>query len=377
MNDAQTSSVIIDNGSESLKLGHAGDQAPREVVQTVFGQSRFPELDVALERLDYFVGDEAVKKRGLLDLHFPIKNRRIVDFEKMEKVWHHSIFEVLKVDPAQHSFLLTESPEYTDSDRESIAEIFFEFFGIPSMYVANQGCLGLYSTGQTRGVVLDSGEGGTHVIPVYEGYVSPYSLGHSAVSGKAITEYLQRLLVGKGLTFSTVHDSRVVKDIKESKCYVSLDFEKELQEFQEKANTRDILYELPDGQKINLNCEQIEATEALFSPRLINSNSLGLGELIYKSYFAIDTEVHNALFERIVLCGGNMLFPNISERICKNIKALEGTSINFKVYEQAERKYSTWIGGSILACLSPFETIWISQKEYEETGPAIVNRKRF
>lgn len=373
------STIVIDNGGESVRVGNAGDEAPREVVPTLIGHSRFPALEVALDRCDYLVGERAFAKRGLLATSLPIRERRIQDFDAMEKIWHFAIFEALKANPDDSAVLLTESCEYTPRCRQRCAEIFFEHFNAPSLYIGNQASLGLFATGSTKGVVLDSGESGTHVVPVFEGYVSPYSVVRSPISGRAITDRLLRLLVAKGLTFSRHYDFDVIKRIKEQKCYVSTDFEREMVDFQEKANTKDIVYDLPDGQAINLGREQIEAAELLFAPPEAAADAdpaMGVGELIYRSYFTIDTEIKKTLFDKIVLVGGNTLFPNIAERISKSIKALGGNSVSFKLFCPAERRYAPWIGGSILACLTPFEAMWISKAEYEEHGSDIVNVKR-
>lgn len=103
---------------------------------------------------------------------------------------------------------------------------------------------------------------------------------------------------------------------------------------------------------------------------------MGIGELIYRSYFLIDTEIKKTLFDKIVLSGGNTLFPNIAERVSKSIKSLGGNSVNFKLFCPAEWRYSTWIGGSILACLSPIESMWITKADYEEFGADAINLKR-
>lgn len=370
-------SVIIDNGTESIKVGLAGDEAPRAVIPTLIGYSQYSALDIVMDKTNYSIGNAAYKKRGLLTVSRPIVNRKIEDFDAMEKIWHSILLKELKVDTSQNSVLLTQSCEYTDSCRRKIAEIFFEFFNTPSLYIGNQGVLGLFATGSTKGVALDSGEGGTHVVPVYEGYVSPYSINSIDVSGYNITNHLLDLLTKKGLTFSKHYDFDIVKNIKETKCFVSLDYEKEMKEFIENANTKDAIYELPDNEKININKEQIEAPEIMFQPQMIGRPDFGIGELIYKSYFSIDTEIRNSLFENIVLVGGNTMFNNFSERLCSNMKSFGGNSIDFKVYAPAERKYTPWIGGSILSCLTPFEGMWVTKKEYEEHGADIINIKSF
>ena len=100
LEESSYASIIIDNGSESVKIGHAGDEAPRAVIENIVGYSRIPELDIILDKMDYKIGKSAFKKRGLLDIKRPIENRRIVDFESMERVWHHCLYESLKVNPS-------------------------------------------------------------------------------------------------------------------------------------------------------------------------------------------------------------------------------------------------------------------------------------
>ena len=375
--DSIKATIVIDNGSDNTRIGNAGDEAPRDLVPSLVGYSRIPEIEIATDKCGYYIGKKAFSKRGLLNMVNPIVNRRIVDFEAMEKLWHYLMFDSLKSSPDDNSVLLTESCEYTNEDREKLAEIFFEGFNVPSLYLGNQGTLALFSTGSTKGVVLDSGEGGTHVIPIFEGYISPYSVLSSKISGKIITDRLLDLFIQKGITFSRHQDYDLVKRIKEEKCYISLDYDKEITEFLEKANTKDVLYQLPDGQSIKMNREQIEAPQLMFEPNTQeNSSQMGIDELLYRSYFSIDGEIRNALFEKIVLCGGNTLFPNISERISKSIKTLGGNSVSFKLHCPAERSQSSWIGGSVLACLSPFESMWVSKQDYEECGPGIINIKR-
>ena len=71
------------------------------------------------------------------------------------------------------------------------------------------------------------------------------------------------------------------------------------------------------------------------------------------------------------------MFPGIADRMTKEISALAPSSIKVKVVAPAERKFSVWIGGSILSSLSTFQSMWVSKAEYEEAGPSIVHRKCF
>lgn len=121
--------IIMDTGTETIKLGYAGESAPREIVPTLYGHSRYPMLEIAIDKCDYKVGKAAYQKRGLLNITSPITNRKITDFDIIEKIWHHCFYDVMKIDPCQNNFLITESCEYTQECREKIGEIFFEFFG--------------------------------------------------------------------------------------------------------------------------------------------------------------------------------------------------------------------------------------------------------
>jgi len=90
-----------------------------------------------------------------------------------------------------------------------------------------------------------------------------------------------------------------------------------------------------------------------------------------------DTDIRKDLYQNIVLAGGNSMFPGINERMKKELKALAPASMEPTVFAPPERKYTVWIGGSILASLSTFSHMYISRAEYNESGPSIVQRKCF
>ena len=182
-------------------------------------------------------------------------------------------------------------------------------------------------------------------------------------------------LINNGLTFSRHYDIDIIKNIKEKKTYIAQDYEQEVQEFADSGNAKDTLYELPDGSNINIGVQQIDCSEALFHPEMIGKNIVGIHELIYRSYFSIDMEVRKTLFSKIVQAGGNTMFMNIAERLCKEMKVLGSSSITFKIFVPAERMFTVWIGGSVISSLSTFQTMWISKKEYEEIGSRAVHMK--
>ena len=384
--------IIIDNGTGYCKAGFSNEEEPRAVFPSCVGYPKYKNVMHNYSgKKDFYIGDDAVRKRAVLKLNYPIEHGVINNWDDMEKIWGHVFTNELRVAPEEHNIMITEAPFNPKENKEKMAQIMFETFNVPCLNISIQAVLSLYSAGKFTGIVLDSGDGLTHAVPIFETYSLPHAIMRLDIAGRDLTEYMIRLLTQTGYRFTTTGEKEIAKKIKEQCIYIPLDFENE--------SVEPYKYELPDGNIVILKDQRIRCPEALFNPRLIGKEGIGIDDLCHYSIEKCDIDLRKELYNNILLSGGNAMINGLSERLTKEIKILLGGALsevrvlplkdkkeekddeNDKEEEyhmkEYDIKYAVWKGGVVASNLAQFQSQWITKTEYEESGATIVHRKCF
>jgi len=336
---------------------------------------------------DIMVGDEASAARSRLEITYPLNNGIISNWEDMEHVWNYTFNDRLKIDPRECKIMLTEAPLNPAQNRKKMLQVMFENYGFDSAYISIQAVLVLCAQGLQTGVVVDSGDGVTHIVPVFEGFSLPHLIRRLDVAGRDVTRYLIKLLLLRGYAFNRTADFETIRQIKEKFCYVGYDLKIE----QRLANETTVLmekYTLPDGRVINIGEERFQAAEVLFEPHLIDVEGGGMAEQLFNCINKADMDTRSEFYQHIVLSGGSTMYPGLPSRLEKEIRklylerVLKGNKealkkFKIRVEDPPRRKHLVYEGGSLLAnIMKDKEAFWITKKEYEEVGDDIFKKLR-
>lgn len=333
------------------------------------------------------IGDECAKLRSFLDVKYPVDNGKIVNWTDMGYLWDYT-WERLKIDPKDCNILLTEPPQNPLMNRKKMVETMFEKYKFAGVHVEIQAVLSLYAQGLVTGVVVDSGDGVTHLVPVFEGFCMEECVARLDLAGRDITNYLIKLLLVRGYAFNRTADFETVRLIKEKFCYVSCDQQLD-KKLALETTTLVQSYELPDGRVIKIGAERFEAPEALFNPQLCDSDGHGMSDLIFKVINLAPLDTRKLFYQHIVLSGGSTMYPGLPSRLEKDIKALYLKEIlkgdkarmkgfKLKVEDPPRRRHMVFLGGAVLAGIMKDQPkSWMTIEDYNELGiDKILQKKR-
>ena len=279
--------IVFDNGSGYLKAGLSSKETPMFTLPALIGRPmlRYKQKIENIELKPIMIGDEVTPVRSMLELSYPMEEGIIKNAEDMQILWDYVLQKKLKIDKGDfkdRKLLMTEAPNNPDRNKEVMAEILFEKLDIGYFNIEPQAKMTLYAEGEETGVVLDSGDGVTHVIPIFQNYLITHQIKRLDIAGRHITNYLTRLLQMKGYAFNSTADFETVREIKEKYCFVSCDINSD-----RKLDLETSFYnsesKLPDGRKIHISNEKFEAPEILFEPHLVQNEMPGVHEMLYNS----------------------------------------------------------------------------------------------
>ncbi|XP_068775622.1 actin-like protein 9 [Struthio camelus] len=368
--ETRTGAVVIDIGTGSCKAGFAGQQKPKSEISTLVAYPSEQFLGSEKAGPHTFFREEALLHTDV-DI-IGLVQSSIINWEAAEILWQHMFYHDLMVPPEEHALLITDPPLSPITNREKMVELAFESLNSPGIYIASQSVLSVYAHGQTSGLVVDAGYAVTHTVPVHEGYSLPHAVERMDIAGSHMTHYLMKLLRDSGYTISE-GITQVIEDIKHKCCYVAPDFENEC--YLPKA-TYTVDFPLPDGQTISLGKERFQCPEVLFNPPQAHGISyVGIHEMAQRSLNKVPEAVREKMYKNILLCGGSSLFEGLEERFSSELLRKMPSNDKIRVSAIPLRRYSAWMGGSILASLKNFQSCWIRKEEYSEHGPCIVHQK--
>ncbi|XP_050684217.1 uncharacterized protein LOC126979068 [Leptidea sinapis] len=368
--------VVIDTGSQNSKVGFAGESSPRCVFPTTV--ARFRQQGILDALPEVYFGKEAIKRRGISTLTWPIQNGMICDWDEMEKLWHHIFYTEMHVAPENAGAVIAIHPLTGKSDKERIAEVLFETFLLQDLYLALSPALVLHASGRTSGVVWENGASCSYSISVFEGFPLRHSTVNSVINGNMLREHLQRLFTKVGYSFSTPLELDILDKIKKEVCYVARDYDIECAQSNSSGENK-TSYALPDGQTILIRDERYQCPELLFKPHLYGYNCSNIVDNIRLTISRSELDYKTLFYNNIVLSGGSSMFKGISDRLLLELMKRGSDSVEMKPNVDALnfRDIAPWVGGSILANLSSYQNFWMTRQDYESDGVDRVNYKFF
>ncbi|XP_023696694.1 actin-like protein 6A isoform X2 [Paramormyrops kingsleyae] len=418
----EVGALVFDIGSYSVRAGYAGEDCPKADFPTAIGMTLDREDGSTPMETD---GDQSKPggtiyhidtnqlwvPRDNMEVAFPLKNGIIDDWDGFQAILDHTYKMHFKSEPSLHPVLMSEAPWNSRAKREKLTELMFEHYNIPAFFLCKTAVLSSFANGRSTGLVLDSGATHTTAIPVHDGYVLQQGIVKSPLAGDFMSMQCRELFqelnveiippymiaskeaVREGTlplwkkkerlpqvtrSWHNYMCNTVIQDFQASVLQVSDSPYDE----QVAAQMPTVHYELPNGYNCDFGAERLKIPEGLFDPSnakgLSGNTMLGVGHVVTTSVGMCDIDIRPGLYGSVIVTGGNTLIQGFTDRLNRELSQKTPPSMRLKLIANnttVERRFSAWIGGSILASLGTFQQMWISKQEYEEGGKQCVDRK--
>ena len=384
---ANSTPVVLDLGTGFLKVGLSTSTTPDFLLPNTVGRPilRSDESFSKQQLKDIMICDETSPVRQYLDLTLPVEHGVVTNWDDETLVLDYIFKNKLQINNPDHPILITEAPMNPKENRKKMCEIFFETLGFPQLQVAPQALLVLYAQGLVTGLVVDSGDGVTHIMPIAENCLLPHCIGRMNIAGRDITEHMVKLLTLRGYTFHKTSDFDVVREIKEKLCFISADIQAD-RKLARETTAYVVPYTLPDSRLIKVSGERFEAPEVIFNPAAIGAEGNGLSELVFDTIMKTDIDLRKKFFEAIVVSGGTTMFPGMSTRLNNDLRRLVKDRIlggdekklsTYKIHveDPPNRRFLVYLGATVLANLSNGKSnMWASKADWAEDPHKVINR---
>jgi actin-like protein 6A len=431
MYSEEVTGVVIDIGNSSCRAGYSGEDVPKALFPSAVGvfQEETANNDMELEGLktepklpknSYAVDFQLKNRRDNMEILETCKKGIFTDYDAVERLIHEIYYQKLSISPAQYPLLMSEPSLHHKDQRQKICELAFEKFGVPAYFSCKAGVLSCFASGRSTSLILDTGASSTYAVPVHDGYalqkcMLKYDLGGEYLTEKVrsyVEETLKIPIVPRYnvqvkvdaenqkkydyVEYGNTHPNyeyyckmEIARDIKENIVRIMSD-PKDVATKQEATATspftEKVEYELPDGKRIIFGPERFNMCEGFFNGALAkqdykdfeSATFKGFHQMIMESINKCDIDLRKELLSNIIVTGGNSLVPGFVEALQKKLYDIAPQNAKVKLIAyplSVERRFSTWIGGSILSSLGSFQSMWIGKAEYDEVGSYIVEKK--
>lgn len=421
----EVGALVFDIGSYSFRAGYAGEDTPKAEIPTHVGV--VDEIETAMEMdgaalktedqtpmpdgKEYLIDTVYMKHaRKGMELTSFLKDGMVENWDMFEKVMDYVYSRSIKSEASIHPLLMSEPAWCTKAKREKMTEIMFEKYNIPAFFLCKNSVLSAFANGRSTALILDSGATHTSAVPVYDGYVLTQGIVKSPLAGDFMTIECRKMMEELGVEVvppyliqskEAIADKQMPKWKKKENIDVTKSFHNYmvkdvLQDFAASVlqvsdtpydqNSVDSMpsvhYEFPNGYNQDFGWERFKACEGLFDPSVIKeaqgNSMLGVGHVVTTSVGMCDIDIRPSLYGGVIVVGGNSLIQGFTDRLNRDLSNKTPPSMRLKIIaaaSSAERRFSSWIGGSILASLGSFQQMWVSKQEYEEGGKSCVERK--
>jgi len=379
--------VVIDLGTGFLKVGLSSSTTPDFLLPNTVGRPilRSDESFSKQKIKDIMICDETTPVRQYLDLTLPVEHGVVTNWDDETLVLDYIFKNKLQIENNDHPILITEAPMNPIDNRKKMCEVFFETLGFPSLQVSPQALLVLYAQGLVTGVVVDSGDGVTHIMPIAETCLLPHCVGRMNIAGRDITEHMVKLLTLRGYPFHKTSDFDVVREIKERLCFISADITAD-RKLAHETTAYVVPYTLPDSRLIKVSGERFEAPEVLFNPSALGYEGEGLSDMVFQTIMKTDIDLRKKFFDSIVISGGTTMFPGMSTRLTNDLRRLVKDKIlggdekklgTYKIHveDPPNRRFLVYLGATVLANLSQGKSnMWATQQDWKEDPNTVIKR---